>query len=580
MALMRWRRRLRPSLLAACLLAITLCLCTQPLHAQVPFEVLHSFTGSGSSPAAFYAGLILGPDGNLYGTSSGGGAFNEGTLFKMTPGGVVTVLHSFSGNSNADGGRPIAGLLLASDGNMYGRPSRPRSSPAGGPVFKLTPDGAFHALSNPIQVISYSSLMEASNGFLYGTGVNGPTGMGTVFNAPILDCCIGLRFSHQFMDPMHPPDAGGVDGANPLAALVEGTDGNLYGTTQLGGDHSLGTIFRMTPNGAITILHPFAGGADGASPYGALILASDGNFYGTTSQGGACDCGTLFRMTPAGDVTVLHAFTGGTDGAYPLAALTQGSEGDFYGTTSQGGGPNRGTVFRLTAAGVFSSLHAFGDGEGRDPRAALLEVGGTFYGTTLAGGPADLGTIYTVTPTGTVRVLVTADTDGAIPKAGLTRGSDGALYGTTSSGGQGSTPFGGGTFFRMTTTGALSVLHAFADSPDGQKPAAAVIRRATAASTARRSSAAVGPLEVSARCSVPRPEGRSRYFMHSRSPGQASMAPLQSRRWCRRRTGISTGRPAMGASSMSGRFSGSRRAAPTRSCTRLVTSMVVMMEGP
>jgi uncharacterized repeat protein (TIGR03803 family) len=423
--------------------------------------------------------LILSPDGDLYGTSSAGGTSNQGTLFKVTPGGALTVLHSFSGE--ADGSAPIGGLLLANDGNMYGTTSDSHQPLSLGAVFKLTPGGEF-TIATDIPPAnsgrSYASLIQASNGFVYGTGA-GPIGaagavFGAVFNVSLTSSgTTSVTFSHRFGDSGTPPLMGGADGANPRAALVEGTDGNLYGTTQLGGAFGLGAIFRMAPNGAITILHPFAGGHDGAYPYAALIQASDGNFYGTTSQGGACDCGTLFRMTTAGDVTVLHAFNGGTDGAYPLAPLTQGNDGNFYGTTSQGGGPNRGTVFRLTADGTLTTVHAFDDSEGRAPMAPLLEVGdGTFYGTTVAGGHLDLGTIFTVTRTGDARVLVTFETDGAVPLAGLARGNDGALYGTTASGGL----FGLGTFFRLAAGGAVSVLHAFAGWPDGLQPAAAVLQ--------------------------------------------------------------------------------------------------------
>jgi uncharacterized repeat protein (TIGR03803 family) len=460
------------------LLTIALSFSTQTLFAQVPVEVLHTFTG-GTSPAAPYAGLILSPDGNLYGTSSAGGTSNRGTVFRVTPAGALTVLHSFSGE--ADGSMPIGGLVLANDGNIYGTTSDSHQPLSLGAVFRLTPNGVF-TIATDIPPAnsgrSYASLIQASNGLIYGTGAGPIAAASTVFGAVFSVALTptgttSVRFSHRFGDPGNPPMSGGLDGTNPLAALVEGSDGNLYGTTQLGGSFGLGTIFRMAPNGAVTILHPFAGGQDGAYPYAALIQASDGNFYGTTSQGGICDCGTLFRMTPAGDITLLHAFNGGTDGAYPVAALTQGSDGDFYGTTSQGGLLNRGTIFRMTPSGVLTTLHAFDDGEGRAPMAPLLEVGdGTFYGTTLAGGQLDLGTIFTVNRTGDTRVLVMFETDGAVPLAGLVRGNDGALYGTTVSGGL----FGLGSFFRLAASGALSVLHGFAGWPDGLQPAAAVLQ--------------------------------------------------------------------------------------------------------
>jgi uncharacterized repeat protein (TIGR03803 family) len=148
---------------------------------------------------------------------------------------------------------------------------------------------------------------------------------------------------------------------NPIAAVIQGTDGNFYGTTAHGG-----TVFRMTPGGAVTVLHVFTGGTDGSIPYAPLVQARDGNFYGTTvNGGGTSDLGTVFKMTPGGTVTVLHAFVGGTDGAYPYAALIQAADGTFYGTTSEGGAVwNSGTVFQMTPSGNVTVLHAFSGYDG------------------------------------------------------------------------------------------------------------------------------------------------------------------------------------------------------------------------
>jgi uncharacterized repeat protein (TIGR03803 family) len=139
----------------------------------------------------------------------------------------------------------------------------------------------------------------------------------------------------------------GPDGANPQAALIEGLDGNLYGTTYAGGMTGSGTVFRITTSGSLTNLHSFSG-LDGANPWASLLLGSDGNFYGTTYKGGSTMNGTIFRITPTGSFTNLHAFASGTEGAFPQDALIQGGDGCFYGTTINGGTSGVGTIFRLT----------------------------------------------------------------------------------------------------------------------------------------------------------------------------------------------------------------------------------------
>jgi uncharacterized repeat protein (TIGR03803 family) len=282
--------------------------------AQSSLNVLHAFAPLG--PVNPAASLIQATDGNFYGTTAGDDTSNAGgTVFKMTPAGTVTVLHNFVAGTT-DGARPKAALIQATDGNFYGT-----TVLIAGTVFKLTPSGT-------------------------------------------------LTLLHAFNYP--------TEGESPYAALIQATDGTFYGTTYSGGASDAGTVFRMTKiGGTVIVLHTFTGGADGAHPAASLIRAADGNFYGTTNEGGggACvgGCGTIFQMTPSGTVTILHAFNDGADGAYPVASLIQATDGDFYGTTSGGGGfdcgglivpdpPTCGTIFRMTSSGTVTVLHAFARG--------------------------------------------------------------------------------------------------------------------------------------------------------------------------------------------------------------------------
>src|ERR1019366_3719595 len=200
---------------------------------------------------------------------------------------------------------------------------------------------------------------------------------------------------------------GGSDGRN-IGGIVQATDGNFYGTTSQGGAGDNGTVFQMTPSGTLTTLHSFSS-IDGAYPYIGLIQGTDGNFYGTTSQGGAGSIGTVFRITPSGTLTTLHSFTG-SDGQYPRAGLVQGSDGNFYGTTPSGG-YGWGVVFRITPAGALTTLPSFAGRDGQAPGAELVQGSdGNFYGTTMEGGTGDLslpvivraGTVFRITPSGTL----------------------------------------------------------------------------------------------------------------------------------------------------------------------------------
>jgi uncharacterized repeat protein (TIGR03803 family) len=234
--------------------------------------------------------------------------------------------------------------------------------------------------------------------------------------------------------------------------LVQGSDGNFYGTTQVGGTNGSGTVFKITPSGALTTLHSFDG-ADGSNPAAVLMQASDGNLYGTTEAGGANgNYGTVFKITPAGTLTTLHSF-GGADGWEPAAGLVQASDGNFYGTTYIGGANgNYGTVFKITPTGTLTTLYSFcsqsGCADGALPRAGLVQASdGDFYGTTAFGGANYYeGTVFKITPNGTLTTLHSFDgADGGDPNA-LVQASDGNFYGTTVLGGANGD---NGTVFRL-----------------------------------------------------------------------------------------------------------------------------------
>jgi len=237
----------------------------------------------------------------------------------------------------------------------------------------------------------------------------------------------------------------------PAAGLVQGSDGNFYGTTTAGGTGGGGAVFKLTSTGALTTLHSFNTLAfvnDGLTPNASLVVGNDGNFYGTTTYGGAYDYGTVFKITPSGTLTILYSFDN-TDGAYPDAALVKGSDGNFYGTTTHGGGAgSQGTVFKITPTGALTILHSFnGTTNGLLPEGGLvLASNGSFYGTTVNGGLNSYGTAYTITPSGTFTSLYSfTAADGRYPYASLIQDSSGDFYGTTISGGAS----GNGTVFKL-----------------------------------------------------------------------------------------------------------------------------------
>ncbi|MEY2546379.1 MAG: hypothetical protein QOG48_1496, partial [Verrucomicrobiota bacterium] len=334
-------------LFAALVITVT-ALVGASAHGQ-QYQVLHTFL---LPPGYPYAALIQGSDGNFYGTTQYGGATNGGTVFRMDSAGTVTTLHFFVGS---DGRNPQAGLIQGADGNFYGTTSYGGATDSG-TVFKMDSAGTvttLHSFVDSDGANPFAGLIQGTDGDFYGTTYYGGIAhQGTVFK---IDSSGAITTLHFFT---------GSDGANPVAGLIEGRDGNFYGTTLLGGPTPLGgevaagAIFKMDSAGTVTTLHFFVG-SDGANPYAALIQGSDGNFYGTTFQGGAGN-GTVFKMDSAGTVTTLHFFAGQPlDGANPYAGVIQGSDGSFYGTASYGGATNNGVVFKMDSAGTATTLHSF-----------------------------------------------------------------------------------------------------------------------------------------------------------------------------------------------------------------------------
>jgi uncharacterized repeat protein (TIGR03803 family) len=360
-------------------------------HAST-FKTLIIFGGTdGATPVD--TPLVQGADGNLYGTTLGGGVNGAGTVFKMTAAGTVTTLYSFcSLTSCSDGAGPYGGITLSSDGNFYGTTSQGGAANGiSGTVFKITPSGTLttlHSFDGTDGAFPNAPLIQAANGSLYGlTGNGGASNSGTFFKITTRGTLTTrYSFSSAFLN----------------GPLLQGTDGNFYGTSELGGNHGDGMIFKLTPSGRFSILHSFDS-TDGSAPACGLLQASDGNLYGTTYQGGSnnsCQngCGTVFKITLAGALTTLHNFNS-TEGSNPIAALIQATDNNFYGTTYGGGTAGGwGTVFKITPAGKVTTLHSFAGTDGAQPYGPVSQdTNGKFYGTATNGtDTAPQGTAFLV----------------------------------------------------------------------------------------------------------------------------------------------------------------------------------------
>ncbi|HEX4157955.1 MAG TPA: choice-of-anchor tandem repeat GloVer-containing protein [Rhizomicrobium sp.] len=275
---------------------------------------------------------------------------------------------------------------------------------------------------------------------------------------------------------------GGNDGGNPPCGLISGGKGvppgkvRFFGATYEGGTGGYGTVYEVENTGFETVLYSFTGGSDGNSPQACPITDATGNFYGTTEEGGTYGYGVVYKLTPGGTETVLHSFTGGTDGGYPFANLVMDASGNLYGTTVEGGGNGLGVVFEVSTHGTESVLYSFGGSDGAYPRAGLvMDKAGNFYGTTEGGGAQGLGVVFKVTSGGTEIVLhsFAGGSDGATPVASVTFDKAEDLYGTTLGGGTSDE----GTVFKISHKGKEAILHSFTGGSDGSEPFAGVVKK-------------------------------------------------------------------------------------------------------
>jgi uncharacterized repeat protein (TIGR03803 family) len=362
-------------------------------------KLIHSFA-EGTDGALPYAGLIGDSKGNGYGTTYLGGKspaclLGCGTVYKISPSGNLTIVHAFVGGTT-DGCIPRGLLVIDKSGNLYGTTPGCGTNNAG-TAFKISSSGTETILHN--------------------------------FGLP-------------------------GDGSEPQCALAIDAQGNLYGTTPLGGAYSAGTVFKVTPSGVETVVYSFTGAADGKMPIAGLIFGARGNLYGTTSVGGLYGRGTVFELSPSGAETVLYSFAGGSDGNSPQAGLVLDKRGYLYGTTIFGGTSDFGTVFVLNPSTKQDKiLHSFSmNGDGYEPSAGVVldTAQLNLYGTTMSGGSFSHGTLYKVSLSGAETIVYNfgsaGDGDGAAPYGTVVLDSKANIYGTTSAGGAHNL----GTVYRIT----------------------------------------------------------------------------------------------------------------------------------
>ena len=353
------------------------------------FTTLANFNGSnGAQPSG---PLTQGGDGSFYGTASSGGTKNLGALFSVTPTGTLTSIFSFDGSH---GSNPSGGLALQGNDTLHGTTAAGGTN-GDGSVFQIRGvtnkvTTLYNFASTDGQSPTAGVVIDVSQSAFGTTSKGGANGQGTIFQ---LSPTNALTTLYSFCAL-----ANCSDGSAPVSRLILDATGNLYGTTPTGGAHGGGTVFQFTKNNKLVTLHSFCSQtncADGSDPVAGLVQATTGILYGTTSTGGTNGFGTVFSITPAGALTTLHSFTG-SDGQSPAAALVLGTDGNFYGTTSAGGANGFGTIFEITPTGTLTTLHSFTGTDGQSPNGLVQGTDGKFYGTTSAGGANGNGSVFSL----------------------------------------------------------------------------------------------------------------------------------------------------------------------------------------
>lgn len=433
------------------------------------FSVLSHFSNAttGSSPRGR---LVEGSDGNLYGMTGSGGTFGYGTIFKCSRStGAITVMRHL--NTTTDGGYPYGSLCRSSDGNFYGMTSRGGGSLENGTIFRISSSGSFSVLLRLPDgyrgIYPYGNLLQGKDGNFYGTCTSGGArNGGTLYKL----CPTGSFTTLRSLEYS-------TTGINLQGSLVQGSDGHFYGMTFHGGPSGYGTVFRMTASGSLTVIRSLTS-STGVNPQGSLVQGSDGLFYGMTSSGGSTNQGTIFKINSSGTLTVIKNLDY-SSGANPRGSLVQGKDGYLYGMTNSGGTNGQGTIFRISTDGtVFNILTHLISAKGAHPSGSLMQGSdGNFYGMTQTGGANNRGVIFRLTPTGTYSILKSfADSIGSSPRGDLVQGPDGTLYGMTSEGGV----HRAGTVFKIKTDGSsFAVLRNFNPATDGGKPLGSLVIQKT-----------------------------------------------------------------------------------------------------
>jgi len=351
-------------------------------------------------------------------------------------------LHEFGGQN--DGEAFPEGAILKGKGGLFGTTTLP------GTVFRIDSTGkeSVVGLINGSLggIFPTGTLIQDAKGNLYGVAEGGAGGAGVVYK-------LSLRGKETVLYSFQ----GGLDNDNPkgpAGGLLMDASGLIFGAAQFGSDQSCfigcGSIFQLDQAGNLVLLHKFTGGTDGSNPIGPLVQDTDGNLYGVAQSGGGrpcpekfeqipqSGCGVVFKLAKNGDLTVLHAFKGGMDGATPQAGLLLDASGNLYGTALQGGIDEHGTAFKIAKDGTYTVLHRFVESEGKNPNGGLVaDPAGNLFGTAQLGGDVNNGTAFQLSPDGTLKVLHSFEglEDGDYPQAGLFRDNQGRLYGTTVSNG-------------------------------------------------------------------------------------------------------------------------------------------------